>query len=174
MTPTSTKTRRPPKSASPIDDMPEPRESSAPGMPADPILEFIRLMWAVDHELQSISKRMVGRMGLTAPQRLAVRFIGRHGGITLGTLAGLLHLHPGTVTGVVRHLEERGLVSRVRSTEDTRRMHLTLTPAGRLIDRRRKGTVEAAVRRTAGAVTPEQLAAAARVMGVLAADLAAE
>jgi len=143
-------------------------------MPVDPILEFIRLMWAVDHELHSISKRMVERMGLTAPQRLAVRFIGRQAGVTLGTLAALLHLHPGTVTGVVRYLEEQGLVTRTRSTEDTRRMHLTLTAAGRLLDRQRKGTVEAAVRRTAAAMTPAQLAAAAHVMAVLAADLAAE
>ena len=56
----------------------------------DHVLEFIRLMWSVDHELQRVSRRMVGRIGLTAPQRLAVRFIGRNDGLTLGTLAGLL------------------------------------------------------------------------------------
>ena len=61
----------------------------------DPVLEFIRRMWAVDHELQRVSKRMVRRIGLTAPQRLAVRFIGRHDGLTLGSLSALLHLHPG-------------------------------------------------------------------------------
>ena len=62
----------------------------------DPVLEFIRRMWAVDHELQRVSKRMVSRIGLTAPQRLAVRFIGLHEGLTLGGLAELLHLHAGT------------------------------------------------------------------------------
>jgi DNA-binding MarR family transcriptional regulator len=146
------------------------RRNSAP----DPILEFIRRMWAVDHELQRVSKRMVGRIGLTAPQRLAVRFIGRHGGVTLGRLAELLHLHAGTVTGIVRKLEELGLVIQTRSEEDTRRRHLTLTAKGRQIDRRRKGTVEAAVRRTAAVVTSREFATAAAVMDVLARNLAAE
>jgi DNA-binding MarR family transcriptional regulator len=138
------------------------------------VLEFIRVMWAVDHELQRVSKRMVGRMGLTAPQRLALRFTGRHPGLTLGVLATLLHLHPGTVTGIVRHLEAEGLVQRARSTEDTRRIHLTLTAKGQRLDRRRRGTVEAAVRRMAAEVAPQQLAACADVMRRLARNLAAE
>lgn len=142
--------------------------------PPDPVLEFIRLMWAVDHELQSVSKRMVSRMGLTAPQRLAVRFIGRHPGVTLGALADLLHLHPGTVTGIVVRLEGAGLVTRVRNTQDTRRVHVTLTVKGRQVDRRRKGTVEAAVRRVAGGLSEKQLDQAADVMRRLAEALAAE
>lgn len=140
----------------------------------DPILEFIRRIWAVDHELQRVSKRMVDRIGLTAPQRLAVRFIGRHSGVTLGRLAELLHLHAGTVTGITRRLEELGLVVQTRGEEDTRRRHLSLTAKGRLVDRRRKGTVEAAVRRTASTVTAKELATAAAVMDVLAKNLATE
>ena len=140
----------------------------------DLILEFIRRMWAVDHELQRVSKRMVERIGLTAPQRLAVRFIGRHSGVALGELAELLHMHAGTVTGIVRRLEHLGLVVQTRSTEDTRRRHLTLTAKGRQIDRRQKGTVEAAVRRAASTVTADELAKAARVMDALAKHLAAE
>ena len=146
------------------------RRISAP----DPVLDFIRRMWAVDHELQRVSKRMVDRIGLTAPQRLAVRFIGRYSGVTLGRLAELLHLHAGTVTGIVRKLEDLGFVVQTRSKEDTRRRHLTLTAKGRQIDRRRKGTVEAAVRRTAAAMTSREFAIAASVMDVLAKNLAAE
>ncbi len=141
--------------------------------PPDPVLEFIRTMWSVDHELQRVSKRMVGRMGLTAPQRLAVRFIGRHPGLTLGRLAELLHLHPGTVTGIVKRLEASGLATRVRSTEDTRRMHLTLTVKGRTVDRRRGGTVEAAVRTMTGTVSARDLQITSRVMHLLAENLAA-
>src|ERR1044071_7034608 len=99
----------------------------APPMATEPALDFMRLMWAVDHELQRVSKRMIGRLGLTAPQRLALRLIGREPGLTPGVLAGLLHLHPGTVTGIVRRLQSAGLISRVRSSGDTRRVHLELT-----------------------------------------------
>jgi DNA-binding MarR family transcriptional regulator len=140
----------------------------------DHVLEFIRLMWSVDHELQRVSKRMVGRIGLTAPQRLAVRFIGRNDGLTPGTLAELLHMHPGTVTGIVRRLDEHGLVQQTRDADDTRRRHLSLTAKGRRIDRTRRGTVEAAVRRAASELSPREFAVAARAMDLLARNLAAE
>ena len=140
----------------------------------DPVLEFLRLMWAVDHELHRVSKRMIGRLGLTAPQRLAVRFVGRQPGLTPGMLAELLHLDRGTVTGIVQRLESAGLVSRARSTGDTRRMHLTLTSKGHTLNRRRKGTVEAAVRRTLDGMPAADLEAASRVLRRLAANLAVE
>jgi MarR family transcriptional regulator, organic hydroperoxide resistance regulator len=138
------------------------------------VLAFIRVMWSVDHELQRVSKRMVGSIGLTAPQRLALRFIGLHPGVAPGQLAELLHLHPGTVTGIVARLETLGLVARERSAEDTRRMHLRLSPGGQRVNRRRRGTVEAAVRRVAAAVSAEQLAETAAVMRRVASELATE
>jgi MarR family transcriptional regulator, organic hydroperoxide resistance regulator len=138
------------------------------------VLDFIRLMWSVEHELQRVSKRMVAQLGLTAPQRLGLRFIGRQPGLTAGALADALHMHPGTVTGIVARLEELGLVTRARSTEDTRRVHLSLTQQGTVVNRRSRGTVEAAVRRVVTAVTGDELEAASRVMQRVAAELAAE
>ena len=132
------------------------------------------MMWAVDHELHRVSKRMIGRLGLTAPQRLAVRFIGREPGLTPGRLAELLHLDPGTISGIVKRLESAGLISRVRSGGDTRRMHLTLTAKGQALNRRRKGTVEAAVRRTLDGMPAADLAAASRLLRRLAVHLAVE
>ena len=146
----------------------------APERDLDQVLEFLRLMWAVDHELHRVSKRMIGRLGLTAPQRLAVRFVGREPGLAPGRLAELLHLDPGTVTGIVKRLETSGLVTRVRSGGDTRRMQLTLTSKGRTLNRRRKGTVEAAVRRTLDGMPTADLRSASRVLQRLASNLAAE
>lgn len=140
----------------------------------DPVLDFMRLMWSVDHELQRVSKRMMSRIGLTAPQRLAIRLIGQHPGLTLGTLAQLLHLHPGTVTGIVRRLERNRLVTRTRNETDTRRVHLALTSEGQRINRRKKGTVEAAVRRGLDNASRHDRASASRVLLLLAQELAAE
>ena len=83
-------------------------------------------------------------------------------------------MHPGTVTGIVRRLEEDGLVAQTRDKDDTRRRHLALTAKGRRIDRSRKGTVEAAVRRAAGELTPREFEIASRAMDLLARNLAAE
>jgi DNA-binding MarR family transcriptional regulator len=151
-----------------------PRQAAAPNRPVDPVLEFIRLMWSVDHELQRVSKRMVTRIGLTAPQRLSLRFIGIRPGLTPGALAGLLHVHPGTATGFVRHLEDIGLIRIKRSDEDTRRLHLELTTKGRVVNRRRSGTVEGAVRRVIERLTASELRHASDTMRRLAQELAAE
>jgi DNA-binding MarR family transcriptional regulator len=65
-------------------------------------------------------------------------------------------------------------VSRERSGGDTRRVHLTLTAKGRTLNRRRAGTVEAAVRRTLDGLSSADLAAASRLLRQLAKHLAAE
>jgi MarR family transcriptional regulator, organic hydroperoxide resistance regulator len=144
-------------------------------MPRDePVLEFLRLMWAVDHQLQSMSKRMLADLGLTGPQRLAVRFIGLQPGLAAGQLAGLLHLDPGTVTGILRRLEAARLITRERDATDSRRVCLTLTKRGQAINRRRTGTIEFAVRRALGAVSAADERAARRVLKLLAAELGSE
>jgi len=68
---------------------------------------------------------MASSFGITGPQRLVVRLIGRHPDISAGELAHVLHVHKSTITGVVQRLEARGLVRRATDTSDARRMHLT-------------------------------------------------
>ena len=132
----------------------------------------MRLMWAVDHKLQSVSKRMTSRMGLTGPQRFAVRCIGRQPGLAAGELATLLHLDPGTVTGILKRLEDARMIAREQDATDGRRMRLTLTRAGRAVDRRSAGTVENAIRRVlASAHARRTCAAAGRVFRRLASEL---
>jgi DNA-binding MarR family transcriptional regulator len=131
------------------------------------ILEFMRLIWGVGHGLQATSKRMESELGVTGPQRLVVRIVGRCPGLTAGTLADVLRLHPSTLTGVLRRLEDRGVLERCPGERDRRQARLHLTPAGRAIDRRHAGTVEAAVRRGLSGVDAERIRAAAEVLHAL-------
>ena len=144
--------------------------TDAPGA-SDALLAFMRLIWAVDHELQSVSKRMHTRLGLTVPQRMALLLIGRTPGLLAGDLAELLHLHPGTVSGVVARLESAGLIVRAGDAADARRIRLSLTSGGRTVNRRREGTFEAAVRRVLAASSVRDLAATERVLTRLAGEL---
>ena len=112
-----------------------------------PVLDFMRALWALDHALQSASKRMEATRGVTAPQRLVLRIVGRFPGISAGEAAEILYLHPSTLTGVLKRLERRGLLARRQDPADGRRALLQLTAKGRGVDRLRNGTVEAAVRR---------------------------
>jgi MarR family transcriptional regulator, organic hydroperoxide resistance regulator len=135
------------------------------------MLEFMRLMWAVDHALQKTSKRMQASLGVTGSQRLVVRIVGKFPGIAAGHLAELLHLHPSTLTGVLKRLEARKLIRRRADARDARRFLFQLTRDGRRLNATRDGTVEAAVQRALRQLSKPQLAAARHVLAVLASAL---
>ncbi|HEY6101201.1 MAG TPA: MarR family transcriptional regulator [Anaeromyxobacter sp.] len=124
------------------------------------VLDFMRALWALDHALQSASKRMESTRGVTAPQRLVVRIVGRFPAISAGEVAEILHLHPSTLTGILKRLAERGLVVRRPDPADARRALLQLTARGRGVDRQREGTVEAAVRRALRRLPPASVRSA--------------
>ena len=134
-------------------------------------LEFLRLLWALDHGLNATSKRMRRELGVTGPQRFAVRIIGRFPGISAGELASMLHLDPSTVTGIVRRLEDSKRLKRVSASSDRRKSVLTLTPKGHALDETRARTVEAAVREALASVSASEIDAARRVLARIVAEL---
>jgi DNA-binding MarR family transcriptional regulator len=142
-------------------------------IPLYDVLRFMRLIWAIDHELERVSKRMESRLGLTIPQRMTLLLIGRSPGILASEIAELLHLHRGTVSGIVRRLEAAGYVSRVADPADGRRAGLTLTVAGRGMNRRRAGTFEDAVRQLLSSAPRGDLESAERVLARLGRELRA-
>ena len=107
-----------------------------------PVLEFMRALWALDHALQSASKRMEASFGVTAPQRIVIRIVGRFPKISAGELAEILHLHPST-----------------------------LTARGRKVDALRTGTTESAVRRVLADLPPGTAQSARALADRLAAEL---
>ena len=137
-------------------------------------LLFMQQLWELTHALHAMSKRMEDVHGVTGPQRLALRIIGRSPGLSAGALAETLRLHPSTVTGIMRRLVEHKLVARTPDPKDARRARLELQSAGRRLNEQRTHTVEAAVRRAMQRVTPAQLAAASSVIAVLISELARE
>jgi MarR family transcriptional regulator, organic hydroperoxide resistance regulator len=128
------------------------------------VLGFMRVLWAVDHGLVLVSKRMHRTLGVTGLQRLVVRIVGRHPGISAGRLAETLHLHPSTLTGVLRKLTRNRVLERSRDPLDSRRALFHLTQAGRTLDRLRSGTAESNIRAALAPVPDADLAATVRVL----------
>jgi DNA-binding MarR family transcriptional regulator len=139
----------------------------------DRVLRFMRLIWAIDHQLESVSKRMEASLGLTIPQRMTLLLIGRQPGILAGELAALLHMHPGTISGIIRRLEASEFIERHADPADARRVRLSLTEKGRDANRRRTGTFESAVRELLDAGAKADIDAAERVLAELAQRLQA-
>jgi DNA-binding MarR family transcriptional regulator len=138
--------------------------------PLGEVLEFLRLIWAVHHGLEKTSKKMDARLGVTGPQRLVVRIVGRFPGIPAGRLAQILHVHPSTLTGVLKRLQRRGFIERRPDPRDGRRASLGLTERGRRLDVA-AGTVEASVNRALRAAGSHHVRAAGRVLRILAETL---
>lgn len=76
----------------------------------------------VDGELESL--------GLTQAQWSPLFLIGRGQANTLAELSRELQVDAGALTRTLDRLEAKGLCRRVRSTEDRRVVHLSLTPEG--------------------------------------------
>jgi DNA-binding MarR family transcriptional regulator len=112
---------------------------------------------------------MLATLGVTGPQRLVLRLVGHQGSVSAGELARTLHIHPSSLTGMLRRLEQAGLLRRKRDRADGRRVVLSLTASGKRLNARRRGTVESIVDRALGSATKAEIASAERMLQSLAA-----
>jgi len=76
------------------------------------------------------SKRLERESGLTGPQLLVMQLIGTSGETTAGVIAREVSLSQATVTSILDRLEKKGLLERVRSTDDKRKVMVSLTEEG--------------------------------------------
>lgn len=130
----------------------------------DSVLDFMRLLWSIEHGLQRISKRMENDIGITGPQRLVLRVVGQFPGLSATELAHIIRLHPSTITGILQRLAARGLLERTRDPSDTRRARLRLTPKATIYRRPSRGTVEAVVTDALARAGPSNVRAARKVL----------
>jgi DNA-binding MarR family transcriptional regulator len=132
------------------------------------VLQFLQLLWAVAHGLEKTSKRMSGTIGVTGPQRLALRVVGLFPGASAGDLAAILHVDPSTLTGVLQRLIAQRLIRRVDDPRDRRRAVLRLTAPGARVNATTGGTIESVVADALKEVSVRDRAATRRVLQRLA------
>ena len=138
----------------------------------DPILDFMRVLWHVEHWLQSTSKRMEATLGITGPQRLVLRIVTQRPGLSAGELARILHLHPSTITGILERLVRKGLLRRERDRRDSRRIRLWPQAAAKRFVAGSATTVESAVTRALAHFPGHRVRHAREVLTAIAEALA--
>jgi DNA-binding MarR family transcriptional regulator len=152
--------------------MPRKARTSSSSSPAagqlDPVLDFLRLLWSVEHGLQRSSKKMESTVGITGPQRLVLRIVGKFPGLSAGELARIIYLHPSTITGIVQRLASRGFLTRQRDPGDTRRVRLRLKARGKAFTRPSSGLVERAVTRALAGAGDRRIRAARELLEAVA------
>jgi DNA-binding MarR family transcriptional regulator len=75
-------------------------------------------------------RRLLDPIGLSYPQYIALACLWEYGDHTVGELAERLRVEYGTITPLLKRLEQRGLVTRTRSPRDERTVVVTLTHEG--------------------------------------------
>lgn len=102
----------------------------------DPLFELALGAKALSRELERVSNEAMRPLGLTAAQADALVVIGQAGPISLKDLGELLIAEAGHPSRLVDRLVEAGYVERRASSEDRRRIVISLTPAGRRLEKR--------------------------------------
>lgn len=99
--------------------------------PNDELTRLASALRRIAQGLDSHSKLLEVRAGLTASQLLCLQVLAVQGSLPASRLAAAVSLTPGTISLVLDRLEAKGLVQRVRSPRDRRQFDLVLTDAGR-------------------------------------------
>lgn len=95
-----------------------------------------QLCFALDNATRSIAacyRPLLSEIGLTYSQYTVMLVLWEREHSTLRDLGELLHLDSGTLSPMLKRLEDHGLVTRGRGTDDERVLHVHLTREGRAI-----------------------------------------
>ncbi len=88
-------------------------------------------LYSTSLAMTKLYKPLLEELGLTYPQYLAMLVLWEQDGLMVSEIGERLYLDSGTLTPLLKRLEASGLISRLRAVEDERRVHITLTAAGR-------------------------------------------
>ena len=88
-------------------------------------------LYSASLAITKLYKPVLDELGLTYPQYIAMLALWEEDGLSVSELGTRLRLDSGTLTPLLKRLEAAGLVARERAQHDERRVHVTLTAAGR-------------------------------------------
>jgi len=110
-----------------------PNKTSIPSADAMLLLDnqLCFALYSTSLAMTKLYKPLLDELGLTYPQYLTMLVLWEQDGLTVSELGQRLYLDSGTLTPLLKRLETSGFISRIRAVEDERRVHITLTAAGR-------------------------------------------
>jgi DNA-binding MarR family transcriptional regulator len=88
-------------------------------------------LYAASRAMTNAYRPILSGLELTYPQYLVMLALWEQDDVTISSLGDRLYLDFGTLTPLLRRLEDRGLVMRRRDREDERHVKITLTRQGK-------------------------------------------
>src|SRR5882757_6762493 len=93
-------------------------------------------LYSASRAMTAAYRPILTELNLTYPQYLVLLVLWEEDRVTVGQLGERLQLDSGTLSPLLKRLEANGLVRRERSQSDERLVDVTLTDAGRRLERR--------------------------------------
>lgn len=87
-------------------------------------------IYACSREITKLYRPFLEPLGLTYPQYLVLVALSDSGAITVKELGDQLYLDSGTLTPLLKRMQEADLVHRARSADDERKVIISLTSRG--------------------------------------------
>ncbi len=117
--------RRKPTATHPSPPAADPRD---PWLKLDQQLCFA--LYSSSLAMTKLYKPLLAPLGLTYPQYLVMLVLWEAQGLSVSQVGQRLSLDSGTLTPLLKRLEQQGLLERRRASDDERRVDVFLTPAG--------------------------------------------
>jgi len=122
-------------------------------------------LYSASLAMTKLYKPLLEALGLTYPQYLVLLVLWEQDGLTVSALGERLHLDSGTLTPLLKRMEQADLLVRQRSAEDERRVEVTLTAAGKRL-KAKAGAVPACLVAASGCPIPELMSLTQQVQGL--------
>jgi len=107
-------------------------------LPASELEELICFdLYAASRAVTATYRPLLAELGLTYPQYLVLVVLWERRESSIGHLARTLRLDHGTLTPLLRRMEQAGLLVRTRSADDERRVLVRVTERGQELSRHR-------------------------------------
>lgn len=87
-------------------------------------------IYAASNMLNRLYRPVLARLGLTYPRYLVMLVLWQDSPQSVGSLGDALYLDSGTLTPLLKRMEQAGLITRTRDTIDERRVAIALTRKG--------------------------------------------
>lgn len=87
-------------------------------------------LYALSRKLTSVYQPLLDELNLTYPQYLVMMVLWEHEELSVKDIGAKLLLDSGTLTPLLKRMEEKELLKRSRSREDERIVLVSLTPKG--------------------------------------------
>ena len=122
-------------------------------------------LYSASLAMTKLYKPLLEALQLTYPQYLVMLVLWESDGLSVSALGERLFLDSGTLTPLLKRMEASGLLSRQRSAEDERRVHVRLTDVGRTL-KTQAASIPACVVAASGCPLPDLMALTGQVQSL--------